>query len=298
MLPSFLEKKHISQEIADTMGLHERYNAIQFPVYNKDGKLLYTKYRKWNTGGVMMMPPKKKQALYGANLITDTTEVIVITEGESDMLAFNSYLLAKKLFPKYVAVTSTNGVMSYKYEWLDNHRTLCVFDNDEPGHKGMKRLWQMNNDIEFAFIQDPYNDLSEVCSNYDDVLALTRAFQHIESGFTSHLGIVFEQPPETTPYKHPAVLTSDIQIRKEQAKAIPFQEIYPFNHHNKAVCPFHNDKHPSLSLWKEKNLVTCFVCGITLDTIGFVMKKDKKTFYQALDTLVPPPPVQLSTKLS
>lgn len=298
MLSSYTEGKNISQEIANMMGLHERYGAIQFPVYNQDGKLLYNKYRKWSEGGIMMMPPRKKIALYGANLITDKTENIVIVEGESDMLAFNSYLLAKDLLGKYVAVTSTNGVMSFKYDWFDDrYNYFCVFDNDVPGHTGMKRIWQMRESVKFAFIRG-VNDLSELCADYKQVTALTRNFKRLESGFISHLGIEFAQPPEPTQYKRPFVLSYDLDKRKEEAKAIPFESLYEFNRQGKGICPFHNDTRPSLSLWRGKNLVTCFVCGITLDTIGFIMKKDKKTFYQALDTLVPPPQVQLKKKLS
>ena len=29
----------------------------------------------------------------------------------------------------------------------------------------------------------------------------------------------------------------------------------------KAVCPFHDDKHPSLSISPEKQIYKCFVCG-------------------------------------
>lgn len=38
---------------------------------------------------------------------------------------------------------------------------------------------------------------------------------------------------------------------------------------NKAVCPFHNDKDPSLSLSDEKGLFHCFGCGAKGDIVTF-----------------------------
>ena len=47
--------------------------------------------------------------------------------------------------------------------------------------------------------------------------------------------------------------------------------------HNKAVCPFHDDKDPSLSFSDDKGLFHCFGCGISGNIIKFyaLMKKLK-----------------------
>ena len=42
-----------------------------------------------------------------------------------------------------------------------------------------------------------------------------------------------------------------------------------------ALCPFHDDKNPSLSISKEKQIFKCFVCGTGGDAIGFVQKFEK-----------------------
>ena len=39
---------------------------------------------------------------------------------------------------------------------------------------------------------------------------------------------------------------------------------------NKALCPFHNDSHPSASI--KNNRFHCYVCGLHLGVIDFVMK--------------------------
>ena len=41
--------------------------------------------------------------------------------------------------------------------------------------------------------------------------------------------------------------------------------------HHKALCPFHDDRHPSLSFRVSKNTYRCFVCGASGGTIDLVM---------------------------
>lgn len=47
------------------------------------------------------------------------------------------------------------------------------------------------------------------------------------------------------------------------------------------LCPFHNDKSPSLSVSQEKQIYKCFSCGEAGNVITFVMKYKKLTFQEA-----------------
>ena len=49
-----------------------------------------------------------------------------------------------------------------------------------------------------------------------------------------------------------------------------------------AVCPFHDDHNPSLSINKEKNIFKCFVCGTSGDVFGFVSKYEKISYIDAV----------------
>ena len=49
-----------------------------------------------------------------------------------------------------------------------------------------------------------------------------------------------------------------------------------------ALCPFHDDKNPSLSISKEKQIFKCFVCGTGGDAIGFVQKYLKIPYPEAV----------------
>ena len=54
---------------------------------------------------------------------------------------------------------------------------------------------------------------------------------------------------------------------------------------HKALCPFHNDHHPSLSFNVRKNTYRCFVCGAHGGAIDLVMKCLHKDFIEACSWL-------------
>ena len=49
-----------------------------------------------------------------------------------------------------------------------------------------------------------------------------------------------------------------------------------------AICPFHHDTSPSLTINENKNIFKCFVCNVSGNGISFVQKKENITFYQAI----------------
>ena len=51
--------------------------------------------------------------------------------------------------------------------------------------------------------------------------------------------------------------------------------------HHKALCPFHDDRHPSLSFRVSKNTFRCFVCGASGGTIDLVMRHLHVDFKEA-----------------
>jgi len=50
----------------------------------------------------------------------------------------------------------------------------------------------------------------------------------------------------------------------------------------KAVCPFHDDTNPSLSISPEKQIFRCFVCGTSGNAITFVQKYTHVSFIEAV----------------
>lgn len=49
-----------------------------------------------------------------------------------------------------------------------------------------------------------------------------------------------------------------------------------------AVCPFHDDHNPSMSISPEKQIYTCFVCGASGNVFNFVMNYEHITFSEAI----------------
>lgn len=52
-----------------------------------------------------------------------------------------------------------------------------------------------------------------------------------------------------------------------------------------AVCPFHADTTPSLTISRQKQIYKCFACGAGGDVIKFVQEYDKVSFYEAIKYL-------------
>lgn len=67
------------------------------------------------------------------------------------------------------------------------------------------------------------------------------------------------------------------------AKDFPFEDLYPFKR-GMALCPFHPDSKPSMSL--KNNRVRCWSCmDKSMDTIEFSMKLNSITFPEAVRRL-------------
>ena len=52
-----------------------------------------------------------------------------------------------------------------------------------------------------------------------------------------------------------------------------------------ALCPFHNDSKPSLSVVDEKNFYHCFACGAHGDIVKFTMETEGLNFIESVDKL-------------
>ncbi len=78
-------------------------------------------------------------------------------------------------------------------------------------------------------------------------------------------------------------IKQNLQIT-EVAKALGIQ----INSQDKACCPFHADKTPSLQFSKEKQIATCFSSNCdagTMDVIDLVAKHEKLSTHEAINWL-------------
>ena len=65
-----------------------------------------------------------------------------------------------------------------------------------------------------------------------------------------------------------------------------------------ALCPFHDDHDPSLSISEDKQIYKCFVCGNGGNVFSFVMNYKNISFPEALEMLAEKSGIELPTDYS
>lgn len=63
-----------------------------------------------------------------------------------------------------------------------------------------------------------------------------------------------------------------------------------------AICPFHDDHNPSMSISPEKQIYTCFVCGASGNVFNFVMNYEQISFGQAVSKVAQKAGINLDIK--
>ncbi|MDD3187060.1 MAG: DNA primase [Bacilli bacterium] len=75
------------------------------------------------------------------------------------------------------------------------------------------------------------------------------------------------------------------EIRKSVDIVDVISEYVSLSPHGKnyfGICPFHNDKNPSMSVSKEKQIYKCFSCGESGNVFNFVQKYENISFIEAV----------------
>ncbi len=77
-------------------------------------------------------------------------------------------------------------------------------------------------------------------------------------------------------------IRSSVDIVDVVSRYIP---LVPKGRNYFGVCPFHDDKNPSMSVSREKQIYTCFSCGATGNVIKFVEDYENVSFIEAMKIL-------------
>lgn len=75
------------------------------------------------------------------------------------------------------------------------------------------------------------------------------------------------------------------QAHIDRADAYPIENLIEFRN-GKALAFCHEDRVPTLSLWKGKNKARCFACNKSFGPINVLMERDKMSFLDAVRALI------------
>ncbi len=297
----WLYRRKISDSIISEFNVHWGSNpilgeCIVIPVNDVDGNFSFNKYRRnplQQTTPKYLYDKGAKTALYGADRIQNS-KTVLITEGEMDCLVAWSHNIP--------AVSGTGGAMTFLPEWIDilkDKEIVICFDNDEAGGAGMVRVLQSLPQAKVLFIPDRPNikDISDYVTNGGDLQELLRTAIH----FGSVQDVIDNRSERLALWKsvcfHDAYLKEHIkptyvaQPRSnkgdgeiQRAKSYPIDQLIDFKK-NKACCPFHNEKTPSLHYYRENNSVYCFGCAKYGDAIDVYRQLHNCSFKQAIKAL-------------
>lgn len=76
-----------------------------------------------------------------------------------------------------------------------------------------------------------------------------------------------------------------IEIRQKSDIVDIIGEYLPLEQKGKnyfALCPFHDDHNPSMSISREKQIYKCFVCGASGNVFNFLMDYENISFVEAV----------------
>lgn len=303
ILHDWLHRRGITQNVMDMFGIttydHKDIGeCIKIPISST-----HSKYRRhplderkpkylYDAGG--------KVTLYGLSHLTTEHTTVLITEGEADCLVAWSHNIP--------AVTSTGGAMSFQAEWaelLQGYDVTLCFDNDDAGAEGMVRVLKYLPHAKIALIpeQPDVKDISDYVARGGDLHALLATARHYATTTEVEQDMADRQAHWQPVRFHRKYLEEARQQHERasqlsqtttnqyhgddrvlRAKSYPLTNLIEFAR-NKACCPLHNEKTPSLHYYKKTNTAYCFGCGKTVDSIDAYRNKYNTSFLEAVDEL-------------
>jgi len=292
----WLRERKISEQVEKEFNLSFD-NHITIPVYDSSGQFSFNKYRRSpdkNTGMKYWYDKGASVELYGWHKAKEH-KTILITEGEVDCLVAWSHNIP--------AVTSTGGAMSFQEEWgelLKDKEVILCFDNDHAGAEGMVKVLNYVPHAKVLIIPDESDmkDVSDYVMRGGDLHKFIQTAQHFDSieevkEDQGNRIAVFKCHTFHDSYikKHTRVAPKNVKRvdfsndKVVNAKNYPITNLIAFNSNKKALCPYHQEKTPSLTYFKNDNTVFCFGCSKKADSIDLYQKLNGGDYKNAVNKL-------------
>ncbi len=308
-------ERKLSHEVIKMAGLDVHNGLLKIPVFDIDGKLIFSKFRRspWGDQSIAKYQYEvgSKTSLYGIDHLGDK---MVICEGELDALAL--------LTCGYNACSSTGGSLSFQEEWaphFDNRKVTIMFDNDDAGVKGALKTAKIIKKFTYRWVPprfgkdigdvltnhgcDKVNEIMEGTQNciemeipdlstkrarrdYMRVLKITlRGLTHGSVGsqfIRAFLVDIKTSLVEQKPKKNynPDMTSPEL----ERAKAYPIEKLIKVTR-RQAICPFHTEKTGSLHVYPDNHAFCFGSCQKPYDAINIAMQVWGVDFKEALKRL-------------
>ena len=172
---TYCEKRNISKDTIDYVGVKENNNCVVFEYRNELGEHLANKYRKTKKSeGPKMWFEKgtNVNTLFNMDKI-NISEPLLITEGEFDCLsAIESGFKNTVSIPS--GVNSTNEWITSNWTFIEQFEEIIIwFDNDEPGIKGSREVFNRLPNSSVKIVRcEVANDINELLHKYGKLAVL------------------------------------------------------------------------------------------------------------------------------
>jgi DNA primase len=223
--------------------------------------------------------------LYGWEQVLAKPEQIVICEGEFDRLVLEGR--------GFSAVTSTGGAGVFRPEWAEAFREvpnvyLC-FDNDAAGRSGAERVARLIPRARIVRLPAEVGEHGDVTDFFvrlgrsrEDFLRLLEEAQPVPVQEKPHGTGVVKTSRGTESLGDTSGIKSGIRIEELVGRYLSLQ---PRGKNLVAQCPFHEDHHPSFMVYPATQSFYCFGCRAHGDAAGFLMRRERLTFPEALKVI-------------
>jgi DNA primase len=284
---AYLNARGIPDEMIDLNLIGWNGWRITIPIFNREGELVFFKQTRdpedKTDSPKMIAWPKGHLELYGWENLKGNPSQIIICEGEFDRLVLET--------KGFEAVTSTGGARSFKKEWAKAFESIpevyICFDNDEAGRKGALRVTRF---VPQAKLVELPNEVGESGDVTDFFVRLGRN----REDFLKLLQDAKQAPSEPdTPRLAAKTGNSDSRGRIDRIKNDNpivqvigrYVELRPSGSNLVGLCPFHEDRIPSFTVYPITGTFHCYGCGKHGDVISFVGWIEHLNFGQVLDAL-------------
>ena len=172
---TYCEKRNISKNTIDYVGVKENNNCVVFEYRNELGEHLANKYRKTKKSeGPKMWFEKgtNVNTLFNMDKI-NISDPLLITEGEFDCLsAIESGFKNAVSIPS--GVNSTNEWITSNWTFIEQFEEIIIwFDNDEAGIKGAREVFNRLPNSSVKIVRcEVANDINELLHKYGKLAVL------------------------------------------------------------------------------------------------------------------------------